>query len=106
MHGFFILKGKKPVQCKDVLKWARWIEFARRNKLMIVKQEEIGDARVSTVFLGIDPGFGFASRARLFETRVFGGKFDDWQQKYTTWEEAEEGHAALVECLKAGKALK
>lgn len=56
---------------------------------------------VSTVFLGIDHGFGFSERPVLFETMVFGGLFDQEQWRYCTWDEAAAGHKAVVAQLMA-----
>jgi hypothetical protein len=46
---------------------------------------------VSTVFLGIDHNFGNGPPL-LFETMVFGGEYDGYCKRYSTWEEAEGGH--------------
>lgn len=52
--------------------------------------------RVSTVFLGLDHRFG-EGPPLVFETMVFGGPLDQDVDRYTTWEEAEAGHAVLVD---------
>lgn len=51
-----------------------------------------GDVRVSTVFLGLDHQFDDDGPPLLFETMIFGGKHDGYQERYSTWEEAEAGH--------------
>lgn len=38
-----------------------------------------------------------ADRRWIFETLVIGGPLDDKMKRYSTWEEAEAGHAAMVE---------
>ena len=35
----------------------------------------------------------------LFETMVFGGEYDDYQERYHTYDEAEEGHKRIVEMV-------
>lgn len=52
-----------------------------------------GSVQVSTVFLGIDHGY---------ETMVFwdGHDLDQEQERYWTYCEAEDGHAAMVERVK------
>lgn len=50
-----------------------------------------GFVRVSTVFLGIDHGFGRGAPV-LFETMTFGGPFDGDQDRYHTRAEAVAGH--------------
>lgn len=92
----YVLDGKEPVPCRDVLEWAK-----HPNHHMVVQQTRIPDWKgvdivVSTVFLGIDHNF-FAGPPILFETMVFGGPCDGDMERYTTWDEAETGHAAMVE---------
>jgi len=57
------------------------------------------DVRVCTAFLGVDVNFGDGEPI-LFETVVFGGPHDWELYRYRTWEEAEQGHAAIVERCK------
>lgn len=66
----YILNGKTPVQVESITEWAEWFEKGDR----IVKQTDIGEVKISTVFLGIDHNFHPNSKAPiLFETMVFGG---------------------------------
>jgi hypothetical protein len=48
-------------------------------------------AQISTVFLALDHNWGEGPPV-LFETMIFGGPLDQFQWRYCTWEEAEEGH--------------
>lgn len=63
---------------------------------------EIGQSRISTVFLSMDHGLagliGDGSPV-LFETMVFGGEYDDYQERYHTYDQAEEGHKRIVEMV-------
>ena len=86
----YILEGKRPVACNDLLQWATWLGSADRR----VALNEYGDVCVSTVFLGIDYGW-YKSRPMLFETKVFGGKYDRKIGRYSTWREAEIGHTKM-----------
>jgi hypothetical protein len=52
------------------------------------------DVYVSTVFLGMNHGFG--TEPLWFESMVFGGEMDDEQRRYSTWAEAVAGHNELV----------
>ena len=69
-----------------------------------VARTVLPSAIVSTVFLGMDHGWGQGPPV-LFETMVFARRpgtdtpdtMDDLAcERYTTWAEAEAGHAALV----------
>ncbi len=84
----YILDGRTPVECNSILEWGKWFEEADRHVAKTVKN----DIQISTVFLGIDHSFG-GGLPLLFETMIFGGEHDEYQQRYSTWEDAENGHA-------------
>jgi hypothetical protein len=52
------------------------------------------------VFLGLDHQYGFNGPPVLFETMIFGGKHDDYQDRYLTWDEAEAGHERAVKMVR------
>jgi hypothetical protein len=53
---------------------------------------------VSTVFLGIDHRFDLSPGTKpiLWETMIFGGKHDQYQQRYTSEADAKNGHIVAV----------
>jgi hypothetical protein len=87
----YILIGHNVARCPSLLRWATWMETADRH----VRDSFQGDVRVSTVFLGLDHSFG-VGRPLLFETMAFVGHDSIGQERYSTWAEAEEGHARWV----------
>lgn len=93
MAGEYILKGKTPVRCDSVMEWAEWFHKANRK----VATDTVGDVTVSTVFLALDHNYGSDGSPVLFETMVFGGVHDQMCRRYSTWDEAAEGHK--VACL-------
>lgn len=97
MMGKYILdEDGNPCVCEDVLVWAQWFETADRR----VADDRIGDAHISTVFLGLDHNFGISSEPLLFETMVFGGSSDGTCRRYATKAEAVRGHH---ECVKEAR---
>ena len=90
---FYILDGHQTVREPDLLKWAAWFESNMDKRH--VADEQIGDSRVSTVFLGLDHQF-LDGAPLLFETMVFSGPLDGKQDRCETWEQAEAQHAAMV----------
>ena len=96
MGDHYILEGHKAVKT-DLMTWARMFEKTDR----IVAKTTIGNADVSTVFLGLDHQFGNNGPPLLFETMVFGGKLDQEQDRCTTWEEAEKMHEAMCERVRS-----
>jgi len=107
----YILKGKTPVLENNLIKWAKWTSTTDRALLqetlvlnhpdlpligeVVLHDRTIENISISTVFLGIDHNFCEEGPPILFETMVFGGKFDGTQQRYPTWDEAVQGHEKL-----------
>lgn len=95
--GKYRLEGREPVYVEDLIEWCEWFEHA--DEARRVARTTIGQAEVSTVFLGIDHNWGADGPPILFETMIFVGKdggVEDYQERYATWAEAEEGHARAV----------
>ena len=68
-----------------------------------VARDDIGDALVSTVFLGLNHRWDDGPPL-IFETMIFGGPHDESQWRYSTEAMAQAGHAAIVAALRAGEA--
>lgn len=90
MNRNYILDGHDAVPA-DLTTWARWYEKADRR----VAHTDTGNERISTVFLGLNHSFG-GGPPLLFETLVFSGPLDGEMDRYSTWIEAESGHAKMV----------
>ena len=69
-----------------------WYEKHRRH----LGNDRVGDVRISTIFLGLN--FNFVKDSPLlWETMVFGGKFNEAQERYYCYEDAINGHQRWVE---------
>lgn len=81
--------------------WAKQMEGSERivqkDNLTINGQEVL----VSTVFLGLDHNYMRSGPPLWFETLVFGGAHDGEMNRYSTWEDAEKGHAKLLGLVKS-----
>jgi hypothetical protein len=96
INMYYILVNKMPSKIEDYNMWAKWNTPENKRVDITVISDEI---HVSTVFLGIDHSFG-GNIPILFETMIFGGKYNEYQCRYTTWDEAVDGHRKAVEmCL-------
>jgi hypothetical protein len=71
-------------------------------KVRRVAATEVGEARVSTVFLGLDHNFFGSGPPLLYETLVFGGSMDSEMRRYATRAEALVGHDEVVRLVQAG----
>ena len=96
---FWILHGREPVPVINARAWADFIEVSGDGRRVADDHVEASDGRkvrVSTIFMGFDLNFYEPGAPLLFETCVFGGALDRTIWRYGTWEEAEQGHRALV----------
>lgn len=71
MHYVLNEKGE-PLAQPDVVRWAQWFEKSNRR----VARTTVGPYEVSTIFLGLDHGWGCAVPV-LWETMVFRGNSSD-----------------------------
>lgn len=88
----------------EVKQWAEMFESSER----IVEQTMVNRYWISTVFLGLNHNWDDDGPPLWFETMVFEElssgktKSDRFCRRYTTWAEAEAGHAAMVEIIRYG----
>jgi hypothetical protein len=95
MRIYYILEGKTVYPTEDIIHWAQNFELSNR----IVAQSEISGIHISTVFLGLNHNFSGEGEPILFETMVFGGKYNGYTGRYCTWDEAYEGHFKVCELV-------
>jgi hypothetical protein len=93
----YILVGTEPKQEGDLLVWSEWMSS---NNTRVGYTEIRQGVMVSTVFLGIDHQFGEGPPV-VFETMIFGGRHDGYQDRYATWDRAIEGHKLAVDIARA-----
>ncbi len=87
MGDYYILKDRIPAPA-TLCEYAQWMD----DEIRRVALDERDGVRVSTVFLGMDHSFGHGGPPILFETMVFGGEHDEYQERCSTYEEAEAMH--------------
>ncbi len=89
----------EPEREDNVLVWGHWMERAENRT---VAKTKVGQAMVSTVFLGLDHDFRGMGPPVLWETMVFDPPDgDERQQRYTSRAAAEAGHIEVVEQVQA-----
>ena len=96
MDTYILDANDLPVRATmmDSFKWKE--KFGRH-----VGKDKIGDVGISTVFLGMDHGYGGGPPV-LWETMIFGGINDQYQERYISKKSAIEGHKRAVEAVKRG----
>jgi hypothetical protein len=80
--------GRTPEPCS----FEEWV-LANRDAVHVAHDEE-GGVRVSTVFLGL--AASLYEQPALFETMIFGGLHNGYQQRSKTWQDAEAVHAQAL----------
>jgi len=98
MTDWYILdENHNPVK-STIEEWSAWITKNPYRKIVgltIIPHIDFNE-RVSTVFLGLDHGWARGLHPVLFETMIFGGPEDDFQERYCTYDEAFKGHIEAV----------
>lgn len=82
-------------------------EWKKQERLRRTAQTTIWPGvLISTVFLRHDHNFGFDGPPILWETMIFGLYEDEWQERYTSHEEALVGHARAVKLARGAWLLR
>jgi hypothetical protein len=83
------------VRCDDTRVWTEWMAVPERRRVAL--DHVTAQIYVSTIFLGLDHNFfDLLAPPILFETMVFGGAMNLFQERYCTWDDAELGHNTIL----------
>lgn len=103
----YTLVNRTPMPV-DYDRWAHEMEkryeCAKRTGIdpWRVAETVIGGTSISTEFLGLNHRFIGSGPPLLFETMIFGGRLDNFQDRCSTWDEAEAMHAEAVALVRQG----
>jgi hypothetical protein len=107
---YILINGKiQKASYDEFNEWNSNFENRVIDRTDITNEPNYSDGRfISTVFLGIDHNFsakisGSDEPAILFETMVFGGKYDNCGWRYSTYGQAKIGHWKIVDCIREGR---
>ena len=93
---FFILNDDRTLKPVNASTWGKWFETHQLART--VRQENIEDYWVSTVFLGLNHDWTGRAKPLVFETMILNRKTKEWSQtRCSTWAEAEAQHLEAVE---------
>lgn len=86
----------------ELMEWANLYEQDREYGR--VGSTMVDDVHVSTIWIGLDHNLGGIGDPLIFETMTFDEDGDsDFQQRYSTLEQAQAGHANTVKALENGR---
>lgn len=83
------------------IKWGRLLEDDEYKRVALTQIDQ--ESYISTVWLGFNHNFMRFGPPIIFESMVFGGPFDGYQNRYTTENFAREGHKEAAKNLKSNK---
>lgn len=96
----YFLNDDKTYRLCTLREWVKQFELIDNRR---VGYDYINECEVSTVWLGIDHNYIYNGPPILFETMVFlDGISNIYQERYSTWQEAEEGHQRAIQWVKNG----
>jgi hypothetical protein len=104
--GYYVMSKTGRTRRVKLMAWSKWFEknYLKRQ----IARDEFPGGVVSTVFLGIDHGFG--GPPQLFETMIFTHKkkapLNNYSRRYSTIEQARKGHAVVVAMTSIGLSTK
>lgn len=95
-------KAGRPITADEFVR-LKWDGSGTVSDYSRVGRDQVGDAEVSTVWLGLDHAFPGMSAPLIFETLIFGGEHDGMQYRYRSEGEALRGHRRAVNNLRRGR---
>jgi hypothetical protein len=98
MENYILDDNNQPIKCSTEL-WANWMEQHPDRKI-IGRTYLTKDIFISTVFLGIDHSFN-DSKPVLWETMICGGKYDGEMERYTSFQDAIDGHLMELDKIRS-----
>jgi hypothetical protein len=87
----------RVVPAKNDDAWFDWCSDIANRRVALT--EISADLEVVTSFLGLDLSFGQQDPPVVFETLVCGGKYDGFNLRASSWDEAQLAHQAVLNVL-------
>lgn len=96
----YLLETNVPYKCEDPLTWGTQFRLDEASGKNWIGDVTISDIRISTKFLGVDKAILPGLDPILFETIVWmPNKLIGHIDTYSNWEDAELGHAEIVNAI-------
>lgn len=95
----FKLEGHEVVPVKNLYEWAEWMDSGE----LTVDYTNAGGVGISTVFLGLSAPRAGDGPPLLFETAVMRGDQTECVERYSSWRDAEKGHAKWTKAARENR---
>ena len=99
---WYILDENNIPVVANISAYVDWEEAYPEKRCL--RQQHIGNIFISTVFLGLDHAHG-SKTPLLWETMIFEGEHDQYQERYSNYEAALRGHDEAIK-LVIGNSIK
>ncbi len=100
---YYKLDENKNVVPSSLEEWSNFIEGRLPTNYQHVGDDTVNGKRISTVFIGICHDFDpYNNMPIVFETMIFDSGHSIYQVRYSTYDEALEGHAKAIKWVKNG----
>ena len=101
MSGYFYKDGT-PIKGSFEDAVLEWGNLMKDRSYSDIGKTIIGDVKISTVWLGLNHNWD-GGDPLIFETMIFGGEHDEYQERYSTEQQAKLGHQYAVDLVKDRK---
>jgi len=103
MNNHYFLNADHTYSLCHLTTWANQFEEMSRAGTRHVGSDNIEEKFISTVWLGNNHNF-YSGKPLLFETMIFNGNesIDIYCERYSTWDEAVEGHKKAIQWVLDG----
>lgn len=94
-----LTSDKRVIPFDDISEWGKWFGQTYKDGTHWIANSKLRGMTISTIFLGIDHGFSLGPPI-LFETMIFGGYYNDYQERCCTYDQAMAQHVRVVQLVK------
>ncbi len=95
MDWYLLGEDKTPVKTT----YEEIVRLGAKPNGLPIEKTQIDNIFISSVFLGFDHSFCEGEPPILFETMIFGGEFDGYQTRYTSYDDCVKGHQKAIEMV-------
>ena len=99
---FYYLNDDNSTRECDVMEWCHQLEEMNKYSKHHLGFDEVKGYLVSTIWIGSNMNYSGVGPPLIFETLIFNDKDSMYCEKYSTWDEAIDGHERAIQWVKNG----
>ena len=95
-------ENNNPVKAKNIEDYYKWV--SKNQEKRTVMRQDVDGVTISTVFLGSDHSYPKNdNKPLLWETMIFEGEHDGYQERYYSFDNAVDGHFEALKLVTKNK---